>query len=68
MSNDHIHPIMQSALRPWCIRMATDKGERGFRFEAPDAMTATKEGIQRLNIRDEEILPSGLSVTVEPTK
>lgn len=67
MSNSHIHPIIQAALRPWCISMHTDKGERGFRLEAPDAVTATKEGIGRLNIRDEEILPAGLCVRVEPT-
>ena len=68
MSNNHIRPTMQAALIPFCIHMRTDKGERGFRYEAKDAMTATKEGIQRLGIRDEEILPCGLSVSVEPTK
>lgn len=68
MSNEHIHPIMQAALKPWCISMKTDKGERGFRFEAIDATVASKEGIPRLGIRDEEILPLGLCVKVEPTK
>lgn len=64
---NNVHPTMQAALIPFCIHMRTPTGERGFRYEAKDAMTATKEGIQRLGIRDEEILPHGLTVTVEPT-
>lgn len=65
MSNSHVHPTMQAALIPFCISMHTDKGERGFRMMATDSLTATKEGVKRLNIRDEEILPLGLVVKVE---
>lgn len=64
----NVHPTIAAALIPFCIHMKTDKGERGFRMEAPDSLTATKEGIPRLNIRDDEIMPCGLSVTVEVTQ
>lgn len=66
--NNHIHPTIARSLIPFCIQMQTDKGERGFRLEAADSLTATKEGIPRLNIRDEEILPVGLCVRVEITE
>lgn len=66
--NKHIHPTMQAALIPFCIRMATDKGERGFRLEATDSLTAIKQGIARLNVRDEEISPCGLAIRVEVTQ
>lgn len=65
MSN--IHPTIEQCLIPFVIHMQTDTGERGFRMMAPDSLVATKEGIARLNIRDEEISPLGLAIRVEVT-
>lgn len=74
MSNSHVNHHFAVALaafappQSFCVSVRHDKGERGFRIDAPDALTATKEGVQRLNIRDEEIMPEGLDIRVEPTK
>lgn len=65
MSNSHIHPTIERSLIPFCVRMKTDKSERGCRVEAVDSLTATKLGIAKLNIRDEEIPAHGLALSVE---
>ena len=68
MNNSHIHPTIQTALLPFCLRVKTPTGERGFRFLAPDSLTAMKQGIPRLAIRDDEIPSTGLPLSVEVTQ
>ncbi len=49
------------------VSIKTPTSERALRVKARDSLTATRIGIARLNIRAEEIPPTGLDVRVRAT-